>query len=146
MLLTLQLNLASGAAISGSMGAVETGVDAFAASGTVLVAGSAGATEAGDDVSAIAGTVLVAGSVGALETGADAFSGSGTVAWPAISGSMAITEAGIDSFSGVGNVIVTVASRVAAMKALNQSLIGSTDKTKFRRYGLGNMQKLMLWR
>lgn len=89
--------------VTGTLAATESGQDAFAASGGVVVSGALLATEAGQDGFAASGGVLVSGSLAGTETGTDTFIG---VGGNQVAGIMAATEAGSDTASGSGQVIV----------------------------------------
>jgi hypothetical protein len=88
--------------VTGTLAATETGVDALAADGVVLIAGSFAALE-GVDVLAANGEVLVVGSFAATETGFDVFAAAGDVI---VSGALVVTEVGSDVLASTGAVLV----------------------------------------
>ena len=91
---------------TGSLAATETGIDAFSASGNVVVQGALTVSETGVDTFAATGSVTdsaISGSMAATETGLDTFSASGNVV---ISGALSATEVGDDSFTSFGTVLV----------------------------------------
>lgn len=107
--------LAGDVIVKGTVGATESGNDTLAASGTVAdsaVTGSLAATESGADTAVLTGTVLVDGSLAANEADADTFAAVGDVL---IRGALAATEAGADTFAAAGNV------RVAGALAANEA-------------------------
>jgi hypothetical protein len=85
--------------ISGAFAAQETGADTAAIVGGVLVSGALEATETGSDVAAVSGSVLVSGSLAAQEVGSDTFS-----SMPIVAGALAATESGADTFAASGTV------------------------------------------
>lgn len=91
---------------TGALAATESGSDAAAIAGDVLVSGTLAATESGADVAALAGKVLVSGSLAATESGADTAAIAGQVL---VSGSLAASEAGDDTaaFDGFLTPFVT---------------------------------------
>jgi len=96
----------SGGAISGTLSAVEAGIDTAAISGTIgssPIVGSFSSTEVGTDTATIGGKVLIKGSLARTETGPDTASISGKVL---VKGSLARTEPGPDTATIGGKVLV----------------------------------------
>lgn len=98
--------IAGAVVVHGSLAAAESGGDSVALSGRVIVGGVLAAAEAGADAAVIAGRIIVSGAIAAAETGGDAASIIGG-AVPAITGSLAATESGADTASIAGRVIVS---------------------------------------
>ena len=89
---------------TGALAATESGSDAAAIAGDVLVSGSLAATESGADVAALAGKVAVRGALAATESGSDTAAIAGKVF---VSGALAATETGDDTAAIVGSVGVS---------------------------------------
>lgn len=89
---------------TGALAATESGSDAAAIAGDVLVSGSLAATESGADVAALAGKVAVRGALAATESGSDTATFAGVAP---VSGALAATEAANDSAAVSGVVLVT---------------------------------------
>lgn len=89
---------------TGALAATESGSDAAAIAGDVLVSGTLAATESGADVAALAGKVLVSGSLAATESGADTAAIAGQVL---VAGSLAANESGDDTAALAGKVLVS---------------------------------------
>jgi len=93
--------------VSGSLSATETGVDAFSASGDVIVQGALIVSETGNDTFSATGTVsdsAISGSMATSEVGNDTFTSSGSIL---VQGALSATEIGIDTFASVGQVLVS---------------------------------------
>lgn len=78
---------------TGTMAAVESGADAFAASGDVFVQGSMAASETGADTLAASGKVVVQGMMAGSDAGSDVAAMSGAVI---VTGTMEAAEIGDD--------------------------------------------------
>lgn len=92
---------------TGDGAATETGNDAAASSGDVVVSGDGAVAEAGADTATVSGDVQDAAIVGtgaATEAGADVAAGAGKVL---VSASGAVTEAGTDTSAAAGQVLVS---------------------------------------
>lgn len=89
---------------SGTLSALETGSDAFASSGAVIVAGTLSAQETGSDTLSASGAVTVSGTFTAVETGSDTFSAIGV---QQVSGTLAASETGGDAFTSSGAILVS---------------------------------------
>lgn len=90
--------------VDGTLAATEGGADTAAFAGDVIVLGALAATEAGQDTAAIAGDVLIRGSIAATETGSDTAAIAGGVA---IRGLLAATESGSDTAAITGQITAT---------------------------------------
>ena len=100
----------AGGGVSGSLSATESGSDALAASGALIVAGALAASESGVDTITASGAVIVAGQIAVTETGSDAAAISGG---SQITGSLSAQEAGADAAAIAGAVIVAGALSAA---------------------------------
>ena len=134
-----------GAAAAGTLSAQESGADAAAIAGAVLVAGALSVTESGADTASALGNVLVSGSLSAAEQGADTAiivggnilagymaaqeSGSDTAAASGavvVSGTMSASEAGADGFAASGSIGSSdIIGNVAALESGADSIVVS---------------------
>ena len=93
--------IAGAVLVAGSMSVTESGADAFASSGAVKIAGSLSATEQGADTAIIVGGNILAGYLAAQESGSDTAAASGVVI---VSGALSASDAGADGFAASGSV------------------------------------------
>ena len=92
--------------VQGALSVAENGADTAAFVGGVLVQGSFAASESGSDTSVVSGVVLVQGNFSTTESGSDTAAFVGEGATPAVSGSFAAAELGSDTASATGHIYI----------------------------------------